>query len=383
MRIIADPNIAYVRDAFAALGDLCVVPGRDWTPEIARAADLLLVRSVTRVDAALLEASRVRFVGTATSGVDHIDLEYLSHKGIAFAAAPGSNATAVAEYVLSALLILAEQRGAVLKGMTAGIIGCGQVGARVTDFLGALGVECIINDPPLQEQTGAAKYRTLDEALSAHVVSLHVPLTASGSHPTVNLIGLDELTRMRNDAILINTARGGVLDEPALRTLLTRRPGMAAVIDCWCHEPDIDVELLQRAAIGTPHIAGYSDDAKLRATEMLYRAVCEFLSVPTEWQPPAAADTLRTLCLDEAETDEDFLRQAVFACYDARDDHRALAEIDGLPLAERGQHFDALRAHYRTRREFSAVEVLAPSDRPAFRALLRALGFGVVADTTG
>ena len=216
MRIIADPNIAYVREAFAALGELCVVPGRDWTPEIARDADLLLVRSVTRVDAALLAGSRVRFVGTATSGVDHIDLEYLSHKGIAFAAAPGSNATAVAEYVLSALLALVQERGVSLTGMTAGIIGCGQVGARVTDLLGALGIECIINDPPLQERTGDAKYRTLDDALSAHVVSLHVPLTASGSHPTVNLIGLDELTRMRNDAILINTARGGVVERAGI-----------------------------------------------------------------------------------------------------------------------------------------------------------------------
>ncbi|MGH8595155.1 MAG: DUF3410 domain-containing protein, partial [Gammaproteobacteria bacterium] len=291
------------------------------------------------------------------------------------------NATAVAEYVLSALLALAQERGDSLTGMTAGIIGCGQVGARVADLLEALGVECIINDPPLQELTGDVKYRSLDEALSAHVVSLHVPLTASGSHPTVKLIGQDELTRMRNDAILINTARGGVLDEPALRTLLMRCPRMAAVIDCWRHEPDIDVELLRRAAIGTPHIAGYSDDAKLRATEMLYRAVCEFLSVPTQWQPPAAADTLRTLCLDEAETDEDLLRRAVFASYDVRDDHRALAEIAGLPLAKRGQHFDALRAHYRTRRELSAVEVLAPSDRPALRAVLRALGFRVVADT--
>ncbi|MGH8598616.1 MAG: DUF3410 domain-containing protein, partial [Gammaproteobacteria bacterium] len=292
-------------------------------------------------------------------------------------------ATAVAEYVLSALLVLMQERGDSLTGMTAGIIGCGQVGARVTDLLGALGVECIINDPPLQERTGAAKYRTLDDALSAHVVSLHIPLTANGSHPTVNLIGPDELIRMRDDVILINTARGGVLDEPALRTLLTRRPRTAAVIDCWCHEPDIDVELLRRAAIGTPHIAGYSNDAKLRATEMLYQSVCEFLSVPTKWQPPGAADTLRILCLDKAETDEDLLRRAVFACYDVRDDHRALAEIDGLPLAERGQHFDALRAHYRTRRELSAVEVLAPSDRPAFRALLHALGFGVVANTTG
>ncbi|MGH8533270.1 MAG: 4-phosphoerythronate dehydrogenase [Gammaproteobacteria bacterium] len=380
MRIIADPNIACVRDAFAALGELRLVSGRDWTPAIARDADLLLVRSVTRVDAALLEGSRVRFVGTATSGVDHIDLEYLSHKGIAFAAAPGSNATAVAEYVLSALLALAQERGDSLAGMTAGIIGYGQVGARVARMLGALGIECIINDPPLQELTGAAQYRSLDEALSAHVVSLHVPLTASGFHPTANLIGLDEMTRMRDDAILINTARGGVLDEPALRTLLMPRPRMAAVIDCWCHEPDIDVELLRRAAIGTPHIAGYSEAAKLRATEMLYQSVCEFFSVPTEWQPPAAADTLRTLFLDEAATDEDLLRRAVFACYDPRDDHRALAKIDGLPLAERGRHFDALRAQYRTRREFSAVAVLAPSDRLAFRAVLRALGFGVVTE---
>ncbi|MGH8507359.1 MAG: 4-phosphoerythronate dehydrogenase [Gammaproteobacteria bacterium] len=377
MRIIADPNIACVRDAFTALGDLCVVPGRDWTPEIVRDADLLLVRSVTRVDAALLEGSRVRFVGTATSGVDHIDLEYLSHKGIAFAAAPGSNATAVAEYVLSAILVLVQERGDALAGMTAGIIGCGQVGARVSGLLGALGVECIIHDPPLQERTGEATFRPLDDALSAHVVSLHVPLTASGSHPTVSLIGPEELARMRDDVILINTARGGVLDEPALRDRLARRPGMAAMIDCWQNEPDIDTELLQRVAIGTPHIAGYSDDAKLRATEMLYRAACEFLSVPTQWQPQAWRETPTRVRLADAGSDDDGVREAALACYNPRDDHRALAALTGLPLPERGGYFDALRANYRSRREFSAAEVSVPPGRPALRALLRVLGFGV------
>ena len=198
MRIIADPDIAYVRDAFAALGDLCVVPGRDLDPGDRARRRSALVR--LRDPDPMPPCSKA--AGCASSarrrvGVDHIDLEYLSHKGIAFAAAPGSNATAVAEYVLSTVLVLAQKRGDSLTGMTAGIIGCGHVGARVTGLLGALGIECVINDPPLQELTGDAKYRTLDEALSAHVVSLHEPLTASGSHPTVDLIGLDELTRMR------------------------------------------------------------------------------------------------------------------------------------------------------------------------------------------
>ncbi|MGH8589707.1 MAG: 4-phosphoerythronate dehydrogenase [Gammaproteobacteria bacterium] len=372
MHIVADPNIAAVAEAFSDLGDVQLVPGREWTPSLVRHADVLLVRSVTRVDAGLLEDSRVRFVGTATSGVDHIDRDNLARRGIAFAAAPGSNAQAVAEYVSSAVLVLAEARGLLLAGTTAGVIGGGRVGSRVVRLLSALGIRCLVNDPPLADTTGDARYRPLDEVLAADIVTLHVPLASQGPYPTQGLIGREALSRMKSDVILINTARGGIVGESTLKQRLARHDHMATAIDCWEGEPHIDPELATRSTLSTPHIAGYSADAKLRATSMLHAAACEFFAIPGHWSPSSPMGREITLV---SQSPEEAQREAVLLAYDIREDDRALRACLSGVRGTLGRSFDTLRANYRERREFSAHEIRTNRGSAALHTALADLGF--------
>ncbi len=372
MRIVADPNIVAVAEAFSDLGDVQLVPGREWTPSLVRHADVLLVRSVTRVDAALLDHSRVRFVGTATGGVDHIDHEYLARRDIAFAAAPGSNAQAVAEYVASAILVLAEARGQHLTGATAGVIGGGQIGSRVVRLFAALGIRCIVNDPPLADTGGDARYRPLDEALTGDIVTLHVPLASQGPYPTRAMIGRKALLRMKTDVILINTARGGIVDESALKNHLARHEHFATVIDCWEGEPHIDPELASRSTLSTPHIAGYSADAKLRATSMLHAAACEIFAIPGRWSPSSPMGRALTLV---SQSPEEALREAVLLAYDVREDDRALRACLSGARGALGRSFDALRANYRERREFSAHQVRTNRGSARIPTVLAGLGF--------
>ena len=187
MQIIADENIPCVAKAFASLGEVTLLPGRGMSPAQVRDADILLVRSVTRVDQALLGEANVRFVGSATIGFDHVDRVYLNRAGIGFSTAPGSNATSAAEYVVSALLALNAQQGFEPAGKTVGIIGCGNVGSRVRQKLSALGMNCLVNDPPLQAQGGHDAFVDLEAVLQADVITLHVPYTREEAYPTHHL----------------------------------------------------------------------------------------------------------------------------------------------------------------------------------------------------
>jgi erythronate-4-phosphate dehydrogenase len=376
MKVVADTNIPFAKEAFAGFGEVDLVPGRELRREQVRDADILLVRSVTRVDAALLEGSRVGFVGTATSGTDHIDQDYLLQRGIAFASAPGSNARSVAEYVLAAVLVLIEERGRRLEDITAAIVGCGQVGTRVAELLTAAGVRCLLNDPPLKDLTGESCFHDLDEALSADIITLHVPLTTTGKHPTYRLFDESVLSRLKPDAILINTARGGVVNEEALLRRLKQQPAMTAVVDCWADEPNINPELLDRVALGTPHIAGYSFDGKLRATEMLYQAACRHYGMAADWQLPVQVQA-GPLQFPDGMSDADILRQAVLACYDAREDAAAFKRAMAEGAEERGVRFDALRRNYRQRREFCAYDARLPLSRDLAARTLRRMGFKV------
>lgn len=379
MRITADPNIALAAEIFSPLGEVSLIPGQSWTAAAVRDADILLVRSVTRVDARLLEGTRVKFVGTATSGVDHIDTEYLKQSGIGFASAPGSNANAVAEYVLSALLVLAHEQGWSLDKMTVGIVGYGHVGSRVTKLLGTLGMQCMLNDPPLKDLTAEARFLELEEAISADIVTLHVPLTTEGRYPTVRLLDEGKLSRLKSGAVLINTARGGVIDEPALNKRLDQRPAITAVVDCWAHEPAIDTSLLARVSLGTPHIAGYSFDGKVTATERLYRAVCRYFGLHPKQPRQVASPPIKIIELGFADDDNaaDSLRRAVLAGYDVRRDAKVLKQLLSLPEEKRPGYFDELRRLYPLRREFHRTRVIIPAHRPKLATTLRALGFQV------
>jgi erythronate-4-phosphate dehydrogenase len=379
MQIIADENIPCVAKAFASLGEVTLLPGRGMQAEQVRAADILLVRSVTRVDARLLAGSNVQFVGSATIGFDHVDRAYLQEQGIGFSTAPGSNATSAAEYVVSALLALAAQRGFDPAGKTAGIIGCGNVGSRVRQKLAVLGMECMVNDPPLRAQGGHDDFVDLDEVLQADVITVHVPYTREGPYPTHHLVNAALLERLRSGAVFINTARGAVADNAALDVLLEARSDLSVVLDVWEGEPDISMSLLEKVQLGTPHIAGYSLDGKLRGTEMIYRAACAHFGRPLQWQ--AADDLPAGLSLDLRELRAApllaKLQAAVFACYDIRQDDASLREQLALPAAERPARFDRLRKEYPVRREFPQARITTGDPDGDLASTLSGLGFCV------
>ncbi len=379
MKIIADENIPCVEQAFASLGEVTLLPGRGMKAEQVRAADILLVRSVTRVDASLLQGSSVRFVGSATIGFDHVDRDFLQQRDIGFATAPGSNATSAAEYVVSALMVLSGQKGFGLAGKTVGIIGCGNVGSRVRRKLAVLGMDCLVNDPPLQASAGDDGFVSLDEVLQADIVTLHVPLIKDGPHPTAHLINAAVLERLKAGAILVNTSRGAVADNRALDALLATRDDLSVVLDVWENEPAISATLLQKVALGTAHIAGYSYDGKLRGTEMICRAACDYFAMPVQWR--ATDELARAASIDLRNHDTDdvhaLARAAVLACYDVREDDARLRAALSLPATERARAFDRLRKDYPLRREFSESTVLLHEPAGAPGQLLSGLGFVV------
>ena len=389
LRLVADANIPAAQDAFAAFGAVRLLPGREITRAELATADVLLVRSVTRVDAALLEGTPVRFVGTATAGTDHVDLDALRRLGVAFASAPGSNAASVVDYVLAALLALAAGRGDGLAGRTLGIVGVGQVGRRLARRAQALGLTVVASDPPLAaagSDVGVPLLGLADVLAQADIVTLHTPLTTASEsdHPTHGLLGADALAAMAPGAWLVNAARGPIVDGGALAHALDRRRLAAAVLDVWPGEPAPDADLVRRVAIGTPHIAGYAFDGKVAGTRALEQALRRWRPGPTEpWDsgPTLAPPAPLVVHAPPAPSDPgDPAQQAAWLhalarqAYDVgADDARfraALASTEDRGAQDRAAAFAGLRKAYPVRREWSeyAVQgVVPPSLRRAVR----------------
>lgn len=393
MKIVADENIPYVREAFCSFGDVETLAGRDMTAGIVRDADLLLVRSITKVNAGLLDGSKVRFAATATIGEDHIDKEYLAGRGIGFSSAPGSNANSVGQYITSALLSLASAYDLDLREMRMGIVGVGNVGKRVLRKASALGLQCVLNDPPLERQgesptsdedlpeflrTYPKSFAPLDELFDCDVVTLHVPLTKDGDDATFHLADESFLSNMKPGSILINTSRGAVVDNGALLRVMDSGHLKACVLDVWEGEPKPNCELLDKTFIATPHIAGYSFDGKVNGTRQIYEAACAFLGVEPAWDPTPIlpAPECPEVAVDgNTEDIAGEVRKAVFEVYDiGRDDADMRCLLD-VADEERGKEFDLLRKGYPRRREFfnTVAKVEPPNDELSGR--LSAIGF--------
>jgi erythronate-4-phosphate dehydrogenase len=250
-------------------------------------ADALLVRTRTRCDAALLDGSAVRFIGTATIGVDHIDLDYCRARGIAVAAAPGCNARAVMQYLASALVHLARRQGWQPEEKTLGVIGMGHVGSLVAQLGCDAGLRVVCCDPPRMRQDSSLNYLTLNELLTqADLVTCHVPLDRQGVDQTLGMADDAFFAAMRPAGVFINTSRGEVVDEGALKAALRGGKLSAAVLDVWSGEPAIDPALAAAVAFGTTHIAGYSVQGKARASSMVVQALAETFDLPLKaWYP--------------------------------------------------------------------------------------------------
>jgi erythronate-4-phosphate dehydrogenase len=378
MRIVADKNITYVESAFAELGKVVALPARELSPEAVREADLVLVRSTVRVDRALLEGSRARFVATATSGIDHLDTEWLEARGIAWAAAPGSNAPSVARWFAAGLLTTALRQGRALAGLTVGVVGVGQVGRRVEQVARALGCAVLRNDPPRARAEGETGFVPLDELLGASdVVTLHVPLDTGGPDRTLRLLDSARLARMRPGAWLVNASRGEVVEsDAAIDARMQGRLG-ALLLDVFAGEPEVAPSLVAAADLATPHVAGHSLDGKAAGTEMVYRAACTFLGVAPRWSARRALPPLPTAALAiDARTlsDEEAALTAVRRFYRIEEDDAALRRIAALPDGDRALAFQRYRASYPERREMNGLLVEIAPPRPRALALVEALG---------
>jgi erythronate-4-phosphate dehydrogenase len=507
MKIIADGNIPFIRECLSSVGDVQIVGGREITPKVVADADALLVRSITVVNEQLLRGSSVRFVGTATIGFDHVDVAYLASQGIGFASAPGSNANSAAEYVIAALLEVARRRHLRLEGKSIGVIGVGNVGSRVASKCEALGMEVRRNDPPLARSVSATVYRStgilpvsgmgvppmslrgilplychgqdardthgrdgrathgrdahaterltaslqtdpqyvpLEALYDCDFVTFHTPLTREGIDKTFHLADGGFFSRLKPGAILVNASRGAVVDSQALQAAMQAGRLQAVVLDVWEGEPNIDVDLLEKVDLATPHIAGYSFDGKVAGMIMIYRSLCEhfhltpkhdvtdFLPAPTvprleiemvsvgsekgrsglcsstkfpgsislkngndetsdarrsEFRLQAGQDRanaeLQTSLpsSDPTATDEELLARVVERIYSVAQDDRNMRQIAGQPAEERGRFFDALRKNYPVRREFQNTTIVLDRPRESLARKLRGIGFAVDGDS--
>ncbi len=377
MKIVADKAIPYARRFFSTLGEVVPLDSRDITPVSVRDADCLVIRSVTTVDEHLLDGSRVKCVASNSSGTDHVDTGYLDTRAVPLFNAKGCNANSVAEYVLSCLFVLSEQFGIGLEGKTAGIIGCGHVGARLRSLLHVTGLETQVYDPFIRDENGRFVFRDLDSVLSSDIITLHVPLTTAGEYPTAHMVDRQFLGRLKNGVIFINTARGGVVNERDLIDFARKNGACRLVLDVWDNEPDINDELFALASLATPHIAGYSAQARLNATRRVYEQVCGYFDVDATADAVILADDDAELNLSGFDRVPDAVRTAVLASYDVRSDCAALNGLAATEPHKRGAFFNSLRTDYPSRREFPALRVALSDNQGVIGEKLSGLGFSI------
>jgi len=373
VKILVDENMPYARELFSRLGDVKAVAGRPIPVAELDDADALMVRSVTKVNEALLAGKPVKFVGTATAGTDHVDDTWLKQAGIGFSAAPGCNAIAVVEYVFSALLMLAERDGFALRDRTVGIIGVGNVGGRLQKRLEALGIRTLLCDPPRADRGDEGEFHSLEQLVAeCDVLTFHTPLFKDGPYKSLHLVDDALLRALKPGTILINACRGPVVDNAALLTRLDAGQDLSVVLDVWEPEPDLNVELLAKVEIGTAHIAGYTLEGKARGTTQVFEAYSAFIGqaqqVALDTLLPAPEFGRLTL---HGPFDESTLKRLVHLVYDVRRDDALLRKVAGIP-----GEFDKLRKHYHERREWSSLYIMCDDANAA--SMLNKLGFNAV-----
>ena len=317
MKLMIDDAVWGFGEIFSEFGEVITLPGRQINHKSLLDCDVLIVRSRTKVNEELLKGTKIQFVGSTVAGLDHIDEGYLRENNIAFASAQGCNANAVAEYVISAIANLSNDFDFELSGKTLGIIGVGNVGSRLDFKAKQLGITTLLNDPPRQEIEEKQGFVDLNTAISADIVSFHTPLTFSGTHPTYNLLGSHNFNIIKEDAIVINAARGGIIDETIWQNTATK----ANVIDCWENEPNINSTLQKSAYWSTPHIAGHSIDAKFMGSFMIYKELCKFKQKPIK-------NRIEKLINPESRTiEKNTLHETLNSIYPFIDDHLAIKDI--------------------------------------------------------
>lgn len=388
MKIVCAASVLHARAAFAPFGEVAILPDRAIRREDLLDTTALVVRSKTRVNAALLEGTSVTFVATATAGTDHLDTAWLDRAGIAWTGAPGCNANSVAEYAITAMSLLAAHAASPLPGKTLGVVGCGNVGSRVAAKAELAGLRVLRNDPPraLRRPPGDdTQYLPLDAILpQADILTFHVPLTDAPPHPTRHLANCRLLGRLKPGAWLLNTSRGAVADTDALQVALASHCLSGCVLDVWENEPADIPDALDRAALFlTPHIAGYSYEGLLNGTLQCRRELARYLELDLpDWTPPpdALPPPPPPITLSGKGKSPTEILAAVLssACPIPADSAAWRAQARTAPdEAALRSRFDTFRRTYTARREFTAHRLLLSDCPPDLLDLLAALGFQI------
>ncbi len=373
MKIIADDKIPYLKGALEPFAEVVYLPGAETCPEIVRDVDALITRTRTICDERLLKGSSVKYIASATIGTDHIDTEYCRKQGIAWSNAPGCNAGGVCQYVAAALFAYAQKKRLKLRDLAIGIVGIGHVGEKVAALCHAIGMKVLLNDPPRQRAEGEGIFTGLDRIQkNADIISFHVPLNSAGEFATRHMVEDGFLKGLGRTPLLINSCRGEVFDTGAVKRAIDSGALSGVVLDCWEGEPEIDLELLEKADIGTPHIAGYSKDGKANGTMISVRAISRFFSLGIDdWEPTAEGLQEPTgIQLDGHNKDEEIvLAEAVLAIYDILADDRSLRAAPGS--------FEHLRDQYPFRREFQNYRIGARNIHQTTLSALERIGLRI------
>ena len=374
IRIIADENIPFLKGVLEPYADITYLPGSQIDRNYVSDADALLVRTRTRCNSEILSGSRVKFIGTATIGFDHIDTDFCDNNNIKWINARGCNSSSVMQYIASALLRVSAEAGFSLKDRTLGIIGVGNVGSKVQKLAGAMGMRIILNDPPRERSEGSDIFSNLSQLLNvSDIITLHVPLNADGQDKTLHLFNKETFSNIRKGAWFINSSRGEVVETEAVKDALGGEILKGTVIDVWEREPEIDIPLMHMSFLATPHIAGYSADGKANGTSVVVRQLSEFFNLPlTDWYPseiPAPPEPLISIDCN-GKGNEEILRKAVLHTYNIVE--------DDIRLRFDPSRFEKERENYPVRREFNAFTIELKDGNEEIQNLLRSLSFNVI-----
>lgn len=359
MKVVCDSAIPFLKGALEPYCQVVYAHGSEICREMVMDADALVIRTRTRCNATLLEGTKVRFIATATIGYDHIDTQWCESNGIRWTNAPGCNSWSVQQYIGSLLVTLSRTLGFSFRERTLGVVGAGNVGSKVARLAALLGFRVLLCDPPRARREGSGQFVSLDEIISrSDIITLHVPLIRDGEDATFHLFDDSRLASMNRNQILINSSRGEVVDGAALKNALAQKKILAASLDVWENEPQIDTQLLSLLFTGTPHIAGYSVDGKATGTTMSVQALGKFFDLPCrDWEVTEVPQSVQPseFSIDTTgKTPQEVLADAILHTYDIRTDDAALRANTAS--------FEKQRSNYPVRREFPAFCVRTLND---------------------
>ena len=366
-KIIIDDKIPFIRGAFEKVADVEYITGAKISAEDLKNADALITRTRTKCNEKILKGSKVKFIASATIGFDHIDREFCKENGIEWTNAPGCNSGSVLQYVLSTLFAWEKKDNFSIKDKTIGIVGVGNVGSKIASACEFLGMKVLKNDPPRVDAASMSaatrwiqpdgenlkEFCSLEKIIKeADIITFHTPLNRDGKYKTVHLADNDFFTKLSEsdkDHFIINTSRGPVIDNSALREALKADKKLHACMDVWENEPNINLELLELCDFASSHIAGYSADGKANGTRKAVQSVSKFLNLGLDSWEPTKPKHDSPLFIDSERNIEEIIRELQLSCYDIA--------FDTKLIKEQPEEFEFHRGNYRIRRELFTFPV--------------------------